>query len=58
MSSGKETLKGSMYSRLYLDHSLIGAFGPERREIHDGIETLIQISISQLKERYAVGKNP
>ena len=32
---------------LYLTHSLIGAFDPGSREIHDGTE----------KERYAGGKN-
>jgi len=39
MSSGKETLKGSMHSGIYITHSLIGAFDPERRSnIHNSVK--------------------
>jgi hypothetical protein len=39
MSGGKETLKGSMHSGIYITHSLIGAFNPERRSnIHNSVK--------------------
>ena len=39
MSGGKETLKGSMHSGIYITHSLIGAFDPERRSnIDDSVK--------------------
>jgi len=39
MSGGKETLKGSMHSGIYITHSLIGAFDPERRSnIHNSVK--------------------